>query len=267
LKFGQFQLDVVSGGPFRLDGGSMFGIIPKPLWERRCPPDERNRIQLDTNCAVIRGGSEVVIVDTGNGTLSTSLARLGIAPADVTRVVYTHLHMDHAGGGTEFAPGGKVIPTFPNARYCVQRQEWDDACANRSTMRISYREENLRPLEENGNLHLLNGDAELFPGLRVHVTGGHTAAHQMIFLESEGETAALFGDLVPTTAHLRGPYGMAYDLYPYDTMRRKVPLIAQAARESWTVVWDHDPTLPIGRIVETQDGQYEAAPLDGPNAN
>src|SRR5207244_6330746 len=125
------------------------------------------------------------------------------------------------------------------ARYHVQRVEWDDACANRSTMRVSYRAENLRPLEESGQLDLLNGDGEIFPGLRAVVTGGHTAAHQMLFLESEGATAALFGDLVPTTAHLRGPYLMAYDLYPYDTMRRKLPLIAQAAREPWPIVWHY----------------------------
>jgi glyoxylase-like metal-dependent hydrolase (beta-lactamase superfamily II) len=283
LRIGEFQLDVVSGGPFRLDGGSMFGIIPKPLWEPLCRPDERNRIPLETNCAVIRGGGEVVVVDTGNGTklgekeqeiyaldpsvtLPGSLARLGIHPDDVTRVVYTHLHMDHAGGGTTFDPAGRVVPTFPKACYHVQRVEWEDACANRSTMRVSYRPENLRPLQESGQLQLLDGDAEIFPGLRAHVTGGHTAGHQILFLESQGTTAVLFGDLVPTTAHLRGPCVMAYDLYPYDTMRRKIPLIAQAAREGWTIGWDHDPTLPLGRILDAGNGKYRAIPCDGAGA-
>jgi glyoxylase-like metal-dependent hydrolase (beta-lactamase superfamily II) len=279
MQIGDFQLDVVSGGHFRLDGGSMFGIIPKPLWERVCPADERNRIRLDTNCAVIRWRDEIMLVDTGNGTkltdreadifaldrsatLERSLASAGLRLQDITMVVYTHLHMDHCGGGTMPTSGGRIEPTFPKARYFVQRMEWQDACDNRSTMRVSYRAENLRPLEESGRLELLDGDTELLPGLRATVTGGHTRGHQAILIASGGRRAVCFGDLVPTTHHLRATYLMAYDLYPYDTMCRKMPLIEQAARERWAVAWSHDARLPLGRILAREGDRYEAVPPD-----
>jgi glyoxylase-like metal-dependent hydrolase (beta-lactamase superfamily II) len=275
MQIGEYQVDVVSGGPFKLDGGSMFGIIPKPLWERAMPADDRNRIQLDTNCALLRRGSEVVLVDTGNGnklgdkerdifaidpavTLSGSLAALGLRPTDVTHVVFTHLHMDHAGGGTVAGEDGGIVPTFPNARYCVQRGEWEDALHNRSTMRISYRPENLFPLEESGQLVLLEGDSEILPGLRVHVSGGHTRAHQVLLIEGEERPGACFGDLIPTVAHLRGPYLMAYDLYPYDTMRAKLALLDRAAREQWIVLFDHDPARRIARVVDEGGGRFAA---------
>lgn len=274
MEIGDYRLDVVSGGPFRLDGGSMFGIVPKALWERVSPPDERNRIRMDANCALIRGGGEVVLVDTGNGTklkekeqdifaldpevtLTGSLQAQGLRPEDVTMVLLTHLHMDHAGGGTLWADDGCAVPTFPNARYVVQRVEWEDALHHRSHMRISYRSENLLPLEESGQLRVLEGDTELLPGLRVQVSGGHTRGHQIVFLESGGRTAVCLGDICPLTTHLRPSYLMAYDLYPYDTMRFKMPLIERAAREEWVVVWDHDPDLPVGRIVDGGGGRFE----------
>src|SRR5205823_409620 len=195
LVIGNYTVDIVNAGPFRLDGGSMFGIIPKPLWERERRADERNRIQLAANCPLLRGRGEVLLIDSGNGTklgpkeqeifaldpaitLLGSLAGLGVRAEAVTLVLYTHLHMDHCGGGTIAGPDGAAVPTFPNARYCVQRQEWEDALTNRSTMRVSYRPENLLPLHESGQLQLLDGDTELLPGIRTIVTGGHTRAHQ-----------------------------------------------------------------------------------------
>jgi glyoxylase-like metal-dependent hydrolase (beta-lactamase superfamily II) len=279
VLLGDYTLDIVNAGPFRLDGGSMFGIIPKLLWERERRPDERNRIQLGANCPLLRGRGEVLLIDSGNGTklgpkeqeifalapeisLVGSLAELGVRPEEVTLVLYTHLHMDHCGGGTIAGPDDAAVPTFPNARYLVQRQEWEDALANRSTMRVSYRPENLLPLQESGLLQLLDGDTDLLPGIRTVVTGGHTRAHQMVRIDPGRVPTLCFGDLVPTTSHLRAPYLMAYDLFPYDTMQRKMPLIEQAAREGWTVVWGHDPDLPVGRIVDAGGGRYEAAPLE-----
>src|SRR5262249_45480334 len=249
--------------------------VPKALWERVSPPDDRNRIRMDANCALIRGHGEVVLVDTGNGTklgekerdifaidpavtLVGSLEQQGLRPEDVTMVLLTHLHMDHAGGGTHWAEDTCAVPTFPNARYVVQRVEWEDALHNRSHMRVSYRSENLLPLEESGQLRVLEGDTELLPGLRVQVTGGHTRGHQIVFVESGGPTAVCMGDICPLTSHLRPSYLMAYDLNPYDTMRFKMPLIERAAREEWIVVWDHDPDLPLGRIVDAGAGKFEA---------
>jgi len=278
MLLGDYTLDIISGGSFRLDGGSMFGIIPKPLWERERPADERNRIRMAANCPLFRGRGEALLIDAGNGTkldpreqdifaldpgvtLTGSLAAAGVHPGDVTTVLFTHLHMDHCGGGTIAREDGQIVPTFPNARYCVQRQEWEDALTNRSTMRVSYRPENLLPLQESGQLELLDGDTALAPGIRALVTGGHTRAHQIAIIESGAAPTICFGDLVPMTSHLRGHYLMAYDLYPYDTMQRKMPLIAEAAREGWTVVWGHDPDLPVGRIVE-REGRYVAVALE-----
>ncbi len=279
MELGDFRIDVVSGGPFRLDGGSMFGIVPKPLWERLFHADERNCIPLDTNCAVIRGRGAVVLVDTGNGTkleakereifaldsevtLVNSLAALGVQPEDVTHVFFTHLHMDHAGGGTTLNGDGHPVPTFPMARYLAQRTEWEDALANRSHMRVSYRKENLLPLLERDQLELLDGEPEFLPGLRPVVTGGHTRGHQALRIESGGRTALCFGDLCPTTAHLRGPYLMAYDLDPLTSMQRKTALIEQAARDGWLVLFDHDPHVRIATVSDTGAGRYEAERLE-----
>jgi glyoxylase-like metal-dependent hydrolase (beta-lactamase superfamily II) len=158
-------------------------------------------------------------------------------------------------------PGGNIVPAFPNARYLVQRLEWDDALHNRSHMRVSYRTENLLPIQDAGALQLLEGDTEIVPGVRTVVTPGHTRAHQSVRIDAGGQTVFCFGDLCPTMHHLRGPYNMGYDLAPYETMTRKQPLIEQAAREGWIIVWDHDPDIAIGRIVE-EDGRYRAVGLE-----
>lgn len=275
---GAIDVLVVSGGPFKLDGGSMFGIIPKVLWERMNPADERNRIQLDTNCALLTVGNRRLLIDTGNGTklsekerdifaidpeitLVGSLAGAGVAPEEIDFVLLTHLHMDHVGGATVRDSDRTIRPTFPRARYVVQRGEWADAIANRSTMRTSYRPENLLPLREAGVLELIDGEVEIVPGVRTLVTGGHTPHHQAILLKSEAETAIYFGDLVPTRSHLRGPYNMAYDLDPYTTMQRKLALLEEAARENWTILYDHEPGVPAGRVAPDGRGDFIAQPL------
>jgi glyoxylase-like metal-dependent hydrolase (beta-lactamase superfamily II) len=273
LTIGDIGVIVVSGGPFRLDGGGMFGIVPKLLWERTNPADDRNRIALNTNCALLSVAGRRALIDTGNGTklsekdreifaidpeitLVGSLAAAGVAPEEIDLVILTHVHLDHVGGAVLREPDGALRPTFPRARYCVQRGEWEDGVANRSTMRTSYRPENLLPLQEAGLLELIEGDVELLPGVRTHVTGGHTRCHQAIFLESGGNRGVYFGDLVPTTSHLKGPYNMAYDLYPYDTMQRKLALLEQAAREEWLVIYDHEPGPPVGRVRPDGRGNY-----------
>jgi glyoxylase-like metal-dependent hydrolase (beta-lactamase superfamily II) len=273
MRVGDVQVDIVSGGRFKLDGGGMFGIIPRPLWSRLYAPDERGRIQLDTNCLLIRTGDELVLVDTGNGPkmdakereifdlapdnpLVDNLAAAGVRPEDVTLVLLTHLHMDHVGGATRLA-GEEVVPAFPNARVAVQRVEWEDALHNRSHMRTSYRLENLRPLQESGRLRLLDGDAEPAPGLSVHVTGGHTRGHHCVFVRSGGETLWLPADICPTPAHFRPPYNMAYDMEPYETMRVKAELLHRAAAEGWLVAFDHEPERKVVRVA--RDGErFEA---------
>lgn len=269
MQVGDIELQVISGGAFRLDGGSMFGVIPRPLWTRQFTPDDRGRILLDINCVLARTGDEVVLVDTGNGpklgdkeraifdlapgeTLLENLRAAGTAPEDVTLVLLTHLHMDHVGGATRFE-GDTVVPAFPRARFAVQRQEWEDALANRSHMRISYRLENLRPLSESGRLVLLEGDCEVVPGVSVHVTGGHTRAHECVFFRSRGETAVAAGDVCPTPAHFRLVYNMAFDMEPYATMRAKAGLLARAADEGWWWMFDHEPERRVVRVARDGD--------------
>jgi glyoxylase-like metal-dependent hydrolase (beta-lactamase superfamily II) len=264
MRVGEIEVEVVSGGRFRLDGGGMFGIIPRPLWARQFEPDDRGRIQLDTNCLLIRTGDEVLLVDTGNGgklsskergifdiadgdPLLRNLAATGVTPEAVTTVLLTHLHMDHVGGASRIA-GDEIVPSFPNARFVVQRQEWEDALHNRSHMRTSYRLENLEPLRLSGRLHFLDGDAEVAPGVSVHVTGGHTRAHQCVFVRSRGETLWYPADICPTPAHLRGPYNMAYDMEPYQTMVAKEELLRRAADKGWLVAFDHEPERKVVRV-------------------
>jgi len=264
MRVGEFEVQVVSGGRFRLDGGGMFGVVPRTLWTRLHTPDERGRIPLDTNCLLVRTGHETVLIDTGNGTKGTAkdreifaldpadtlvgnLAAVGAQPEDITLVLLTHLHMDHVGGASHPA-GDEPTVTFPNARYVAQRVEWEDAVANRSHMRATYLPQNLAPLEKSGRLELLDGDTEVVPGIRTQVTGGHTRAHQCVFVASNGETLLLPADVCPTRSHIRAPYNMAYDMSPYDTMVAKGALLARAAEEDWLIAFDHEPDQKVIRL-------------------
>lgn len=277
MRIGEIEAEIISGGRFRLDGGGMFGIIPRPLWSRVCTPDERGRIQLDTNCLLVRTGDEVVLIDTGNGPkmnekeraifdlapgeeLLDNLAVAGVRPEEISIVLFTHLHMDHVGGATRVV-GDQIIPAFPNARFLAQRGEWEDALHNRSHMRASYRLDNLQALQESGRLDLLDGDREVVPGIKVQVTGGHTPAHQCVFIQNGGKTLLCLADICPTPAHFRGPYNMAYDLEPYRTMLAKRDLLERAAREGWTVAFDHEPELKLARVDEDR-GEFRAVPVE-----
>lgn len=276
LRVGDIEVQVVSGGSFRLDGGGMFGVVPRALWSRVATPDDLGRVALDTNCLLVRTGDELMLVDTGNGSkmppkeqsifelqpgnpLIENLNALGVAPEAITTVLLTHLHMDHCGGASHLE-GGVPVASFPNARYVVQRVEWEDALHNRSHMRTSYRAENLLPLLESGRLELLDGDTDVAPGVTVHITGGHTRAHQCVFVRGGGETLWYAADVCPTPAHMRLAYNMAYDMIPYDTMQAKAELLHRAARESWVLVFDHEPVRKIVRVQQEGD-LYSALPL------
>jgi glyoxylase-like metal-dependent hydrolase (beta-lactamase superfamily II) len=286
MRIGDIEVEVISGGTFRLDGGGMFGIIPRALWSRLHVPDDRGRIQLDTNCLLVRTGDELMLVDTGNGpkmgekeqaifslvpgeSLLASLATAGVRPEEITTVLFSHLHMDHVGGATHTvaaAGGPEIVPSFPHARFVAQRQEWEDALRNRSHMRTSYRLENLVPLQESGRLELLDGDAEVAPGVSVHVTGGHTRGHHCVFFRSGGETGLFLGDICPTPAHFRPPYNMAYDMEPYTTMQVKADLLHRAAREGWLLFFDHEPVQKVVRVEEVE-GDLRATPVESNRAD
>jgi glyoxylase-like metal-dependent hydrolase (beta-lactamase superfamily II) len=272
LNLGNWQLETVSGGRFRLDGGTMFGIVPKVLWERLAAADERNRIELATHCVLARDGTRTVLVDTGYGgklsekereiyaaepgePLLASLAARGVAPEDVDVVVLSHLHFDHAGGGTRRLPDGRLVPTFPRATYVVQRTEWLDATSGAAELQGAYPPENLLPLHEHGRLRLIEGDVEIVAGLHSVTTPGHTAGHMALRWSSSGQAALYLGDLCPTSAHMRRMWGMAYDVLPLETRRRKPALLGEAAEQGHIVLWDHDPHMAACRV--QRDAQRE----------
>lgn len=271
MKLGRFELDILSDGTFALDGGQMFGVVPKVLWQKQIPADERNRIRLGLTSLLIRTGNHNVIVETGIGdkfdakfadiysvnhssTLPDELKRRGLRPEDIDFVINTHLHFDHCGWNTR-REGGKVVPTFPRARYYVQRGEWEHALEPNERDRASYIGECFQPAER--QTELLDGDGEILPGIQVEVMPGHNRHMQCVRIESEGEQAYFISDLVPTHLHVRYPWVMSFDLYPLETLANKKRLLPQLAERGATVIFPHDATMPCARLVE-KDGKITA---------
>jgi len=280
LELGALRVTVLNDGYQRLDGGAMFGVVPKPLWDRKIAPDERNRIRLALRCLLVETSAGLVVVDTGigpkeevrdpkfcdiygverEGGLVAELAGLGVAPAEVAIVACTHLHFDHCGGSTSLDRAGRVIPTFPQARYLIVRGEWEDALNANERNRASYRPDNFLPLEGTGQLELIESGAEIAPGVSFEPTPGHTRFHQSVRVEGDGEVALFCADLVPTAAHVRLPYIMAYDLYPLETLATKKRLLPRAAREGWRLILQHEPVAPIGRVRQDERGGLHWVP-------
>jgi glyoxylase-like metal-dependent hydrolase (beta-lactamase superfamily II) len=266
---GSVRIHTLEAGLQRLDGGAMFGVVPKPLWEKRIAPDERNRIPLALRCLLIEASNALVLVDTGVGNkesarfheiygienegspsrLEDAIRAAGFQPEDVDIVVSTHLHFDHAGGNTMRNPDGVVVPSFPRARYIVQRQELEFAYRDNERIRASYMRENFGPpLHDVGKWELVEGEARITRGVRVLPTPGHTPHHQSVLIESEGQVACFLADVCPTTAHLPLPWVMGYDLEPLVTMESKRGLWERARDEEWLLVFEHDPEVPWGRM-------------------
>jgi glyoxylase-like metal-dependent hydrolase (beta-lactamase superfamily II) len=281
MRLGEMELLVVSGGRFRVDGGGMFGVVPKVLWARHFPPDERNRILMETNCLLMRTAGRTILVDTGCGTKMTpkereiwglegedivaALSAQSVKAEDVDTVLLTHLHVDHVGGALTLVDG-KPQPSFPNARYLVQRGEFEDAQSELSLLRRDYSLGDFMPLHEAGVLDLIDGEAEIAPGVRTWVTGGHTRAHQALLLESNGEKAIYFADLIPTTAHLKPAWSMAFDLFPLETMRRKLEMLPRVVEENWLCIFDHDPIVMAARLQRSENGDIKITPLSEPRS-
>ena len=260
----------------------MFGVVPKVLWEKCCPADDRNRIALSLTCLLIRAHGRNVLVDTGLGdkvdhkftemfgvertpTLLQSLKQHGLGPDDIHLVINTHLHFDHAGGNTS-ERNGALEPAFPKARYVVQRGEYQDAVRPNERTRASYRAENITPPAMAKHWEFVEGDTELLPGVSVMVTPGHTPHHQSIKVDSGGQVALFLGDVIPTVSHLPLPYIMGYDLSPLQTLETKRWLLQRAYEERWLLVFEHDPQLQMGYVHKDVDGRYYLSPLDGGRA-
>jgi len=274
MQLGELELIPITDGGFALDGGQMFGVVPKPLWERKVPADDRNRIQLSLTCLLIRTGRLNILVETGIGdkfdarfkdiyavrhppTLVASLESAGVKPEDVHIVINTHLHFDHCGWNTRRLEG-KTVPTFPRARYLIQRGEWESALAPTERDRASYIEDFFRPAE--GQTEFLDGDTEVAPGIRVEVVPGHTRHLQCVRIESEGQCAYFISDTVPTAAHLAYPWIMSFDLYPMETLAAKKRLLPELARKQAIVIFPHETAAPWLRLVE-REGKITKVPV------
>ncbi|MCL6465877.1 MAG: MBL fold metallo-hydrolase [candidate division WOR-3 bacterium] len=272
MDFGKLKLYPLCDGFFGLDGGAMFGVIPRPLWEKKHPPDERNRIKLALRPLLVATGKELILIDTGIGdkydsnfaeryriektdSVLSGLARLGFKPEDITTVILTHLHFDHCGGSTQIKDG-KLVPTFPRARYIVQQAEWEDAVNPNRRSRASYLGENFLPLKETNLLELINGSIEIYPGIQLLPTGGHTRGMQLVKITSDNKTAIFWSDMIPTQSHIPVPYIMGYDLFPLDSMDQKEKLLNQAVNGNWLSVLEHDREAVMGKIT-LKDGKYQ----------
>lgn len=268
-ELGGFRLHALEAGLQHLDGGAMFGVVPKPLWTRRIPADDRNRIPLALRCLLVETPDALVLIDTGAGNkedekfvdiygiqnagsptrLEDALRDAGFAPDDVDIVIDTHLHFDHAGGNTRRDADGRIRPAFPRATYCVQRGEWEYAHWKNERIQASYLLHNFDPIQAAGRFEWVEGEAEIVPGVRVVPTPGHTPHHQSVVLTSQDETACFLADLVPTSAHLPLPWIMGYDVEPLVTLETKRTLLGRAQEEAWLLVFEHDPTTPWGRLL------------------
>ena len=269
-RLGDFELHIVSDGTFRLDGGAMFGIVPKPIWEKVAKPDERNRITLGLNCLLIRTGSKNVLVDTGMGdkhdarfkelyaeahetTVPAELAKLGLRPDDIDVIVLTHLHFDHAGGCT-VKRGDELVPAFPRATVIIQEGMWAEALEPNPRTKGSHFQEDFVPLREAGLVKFVKGEEEIVPGVRVRRTGGHVKNHQVVLAESRGQTAIYWADLLPTAAHVKPAWVMGYDLYPAEVATIKQAMVAESSAGHWVNVFEHDPAVAMAYLHAEEKG-------------
>lgn len=263
---------IISDGIMKMDGGSVFGQVPKVVWENSVTTDRKNRITLGLNCLLLQIGGKNVLVDTGVGSkdndkdkenlglvpsrMFKGLKSVGLTPKDIHAVILTHLHFDHCGGCTRLDRTGTIVPTFPKARYYVQRDSWSEACSPSERGMYAYRTDNFYPIEERGQLELLDGDTEIFPGLNVIVSDGPAKGHQMIMFNHGGERIVFLGDLVPTPHHLNLSVISAFDYSPEGTLQQKRELLGDAEKQGWLLVFSHGHDTRAGYLERRADMTY-----------
>lgn len=272
MAFGDLQLTALHDGPFRLDGGAMFGVVPRPLWETLAPPDDRHRIQLAMRPLLVEAPWGRMIVDCGAGdkmneklqdiyaldrtrTLDHALAEAGLTSDSIDIVLPTHLHFDHFGGAT-VRDAHTLRPRFANATYYIRAAEWEDATHPHERNRASYLQDDFVPLKAADAVHFFDGDVTIRPGIDVLRTGGHTGQHQFVFITSAGMTAVFVADIIPTIAHLQDPWIMGYDLFPMETLAFKKRFIREAIDREYLIFFEHDPHVAAGYIREQGGKRY-----------
>ncbi|MFC2103365.1 MBL fold metallo-hydrolase [Bacteroidota bacterium] len=270
MKIGKYELKIVTSGYFGLDGGAMFGVVPKPLWQKSNPSDDSNRIKLSATHLILDSSSRKIIIDTGMGSkmkekfrkiydvdenhsMDEGLNKIGLKRDDITDVFLTHLHFDHAGGSTMIY-NNKVVPSFPNAKYYVQKKQYDWAVNPSDKDRASYIIDNYVPLFEEGVLNFTNGDEQFDDEIHFIETSGHTFGQQIVKISDSSNTILFCADLIPTGSHIPLPYIMGYDLQPMETLKEKTNLLPQAAEENWKLFFGHDPEIAFCTIKQTDKG-------------
>ena len=268
MKFGDFEIFSIVENSFKIDGGAMFGVVPKIIWEKLTPPDEKNRVTLDLNLLVIKTKNENILIDAGIGdvmserqrkiygiekppSLVGKLSEINLTPEAIDVVILTHLHADHAGGVVSRNKSGKKTPRFPNARHIVQIKEWNDAMSPDERTAATYFTENLRLLEQSNLLELVDGEDEVADGIRVVNTGGHTPGHQAVLIEDGENRILCAGDIIPSAFHLKIPYVASVDLLPQETMAQKRKFLDMCKDDGWLLAFDHDVNIKLGKLEKT----------------
>lgn len=275
MRLGQFTLTAIETGSFRLDGGTMFGVVPKVLWSTTNPSDENNRIAMAMRALCIEAGDRRIVVDSGAGTtlnekmvrnyvidsvgLGPALRGAGIDPETVTDAIATHLHFDHGGGFTYRDSSGTMRLALPRAIHYVQRRQWEAALHPNEKDRASFFPENYLPIEEEDMLELIDGETEIIPGVTVIPTDGHTPGHQIVLIDSNGEQLLYCGDLIPLASHVNLPSIMSFDHFPLETLEEKRRILGLAADEGWILFFEHDPFIAACTVRRTDRGRFEIA--------
>jgi len=272
MQIGKYKVQMIDAGRYKLDGGAMFGVVPRTLWQKENPADEKNRIQMSLNTLLLVSAGRVILIDSGVGnkfsdkfreiydidysqkSLLKSLAEKHIQPEDVTDVILTHLHFDHVGGSTHLDPNGQIRPQFPNANYYVQKKQLEWAQKGFPKDRASYISENFEPLNRSGKLKILEGPQKLMEGVELILSEGHTVAQQMVKISGQSENLVYLADLIPMTAHLNLPWVMAYDLHPVQTIQEKEEILETAIKKEWLLFFEHDPRIHCGQVYKSEKG-------------
>lgn len=271
MRFGKFEIFSIVENSFKIDGGAMYGVIPKIIWQKFSPPDENNLVKLDINLLLIKTDGENILIDVGMGdvlserqrkmfgveassSLEEHLSEHNLTPEDINLVLLTHLHADHAGGVIKLDKDGKKLPRFPNARYVVQLREWEEAMHPDERTSATYFTSSLKILEQEKLLELVDGEDEAAAGIRLISTGGHTPGHQAVLIKDGDDKILWPGDIIPSTYHLRIPYVAAVDLLPRETMEQKRRFLQMCTQDGWVLAFDHDLKVKLGRLKQEEVG-------------